>query len=302
MNIYANNNWQPKEWEQHVNNLLRTKHGQENYIKIPDGHSGDAGIEGYSLSGNAYQCYAPEELCGKAELCEKQKNKITRDIKKFIDNKDKLHPIFGSTKIKRWILVVPNHVSKDLIIHANKKASEVLAKNLPYVEKDDFRLLIWDRDEFAAEEVQLINSGLYKLKLHCDEVPDAIVDSFEFDGDQTIENINGKLAKISGLSDAKKGDVRYELIRHFIFSGNLLQQLMDDYPEYYEEIDTIKKRRERAIKLESIPAHLDSLSTQSEKLLRILESGSNLHSENNESISWGAVADWLMRCPLDFNE
>lgn len=77
---------------------------------------------------------------------------------------------------------------------------------------------------------------------------------------------------------------------------------MNDYPEYYEEIDTIKKKRERAIKLESVPCHLNSLKEQSDNLLGLLESGSCLHKENNISISWGAVADWLMRCPLDFDE
>lgn len=212
MNINTNSEWQPKDWERHVNNLLRTMHGKENYIKVPDEHGGDAGVEGFSLSGNAYQCYAPDELCSKADLCEKQKKKITQDIKKFIENKGKLESIFGDTKIRRWILVVPKHISKDLIAHANKKALEVVAAGLSYVNDVDFRLLIWDREEFSKEELELIKSGLYKLKIHCEEVPDSTVDEFRLDGDQTINNMNIKLGKLAGISEAKRGVLSMSLL------------------------------------------------------------------------------------------
>ena len=77
MELSPNKVWERKEWEGHVNDLLRIKHGQENYVPIPDRHNGDAGIEGYSFCGNAYQSFCPEELCSTAELYEKQRDKMT---------------------------------------------------------------------------------------------------------------------------------------------------------------------------------------------------------------------------------
>ncbi|EEZ1136769.1 hypothetical protein DKV73_003422, partial [Escherichia coli] len=51
-----------------------------------------------------------------------------------------------------------------------KKESEVLAAKLPYVDNDDFKVLIWDRENFKKEEDELISSGLRLLRIELPEV------------------------------------------------------------------------------------------------------------------------------------
>ncbi|HCD6318344.1 TPA: hypothetical protein NDU01_005065, partial [Enterobacter hormaechei] len=105
MEISKNKVWEAKEWEGHVNDLLRLKFGEENYIPIPDFHNGDAGIEGYCTQGYAFQSYCPDEACTVDKLYDKQRDKMTADVGKFIlDKKGYLKQILQNTKIRRWIL------------------------------------------------------------------------------------------------------------------------------------------------------------------------------------------------------
>lgn len=111
-----------KEWQHYANQLLRLHYGQRDYQPVPDRHHGDGGIEGFSISdGCAYQAYGCDEPISVAERYEKQRDKMTEDIVKFISNKKILQSIFGDIKISRWILFVPSYDSKDIVSHAAKK-------------------------------------------------------------------------------------------------------------------------------------------------------------------------------------
>lgn len=292
--------WHRKDWERHVDYLLRARHGDENYMPIPDLHTGDSGLEGYSLDGCAYQSYAPDELCKPADLCDKQKRKITDDIRKFIKNSDKLSKLIYGTTIRRWILVVPRQVSQEVLIHANKKSEEVKAHNLPYVNAQEFMVLVRDRESFKAEEQHLIEQGIHKLKIEHDDVTDAQVEAFAADKYEHIENITRKLSKLSAATEDKVEEATSELIKRFIASENLLQSLQENYPQYYERIQTLRRERENDLRLEALSNDNQSLEDEARRTLSKLEGSSQLHSDNHSTIAWGSVTDWLMRCPLDY--
>lgn len=114
-------------WQDWANQLLLRRYGLGEYVPVPDKDRGDAGIEGFTLSGYAYQAYGPEdEPLSTNERYEKHRTKMTTDIKKFIDNRVALGQILGKTRISRWILLVPQCDSKEIIKHANKKTQEVI--------------------------------------------------------------------------------------------------------------------------------------------------------------------------------
>src|SRR4051794_246069 len=119
--------WSGEDWQEHVALLLKRHYPIGHFQEIPDAHLGDAGLEGFTNCGCAYQYYAPEEPLSKADRLEKHKTKIRKDIKKFRDNRDLLVKLFGLVKIHAWVLVVPIFDSKELISYGETKAAEVRA-------------------------------------------------------------------------------------------------------------------------------------------------------------------------------
>ena len=87
------------QWQDWADMLLQRHYGSGGYQKIPDKVKGDAGIEGFSMSGCAYQVYGPEEPLSTSERYEKHRNKITRDINKFIKKRNLLQCKQNSVKV-----------------------------------------------------------------------------------------------------------------------------------------------------------------------------------------------------------
>ena len=115
-------------WERRVKAWLRLRH-PGTFEEVPSDHHGDFGIEGFSRDGIAYQCYAQKSVLKTKDLYENQRNKITEDINKFINNSDELTKLFKDLKIHSWWLVVPEHKSGKLVQHASEKAALVRSKN-----------------------------------------------------------------------------------------------------------------------------------------------------------------------------
>lgn len=301
MEISPNKVWERKEWEEHVNDLLRIKHGQENYVPIPDRHNGDAGIEGFSFCGNAYQAFCPEELCTMEQLYDKQRDKMTTDISKFIDNKkNTLSSILGGTKIKRWILVVPNHLSKHLNSHASTKTAEVVKAKLAYVDNNDFHVLVWDRNTFKSEEAELLEQGIRVLRLEREAVSDVEVNAFQTDKSDFVNNVEVKLTKLKPASPAQIEKARDVMLKQAIYAQNMLGNLKQEYPEYHSQIVSGVIEREERLHIEYFESQQKSPAQQIAALKEVLAKKSKLHEDNLDCIAAGTVADWLMRCNLDF--
>ncbi|MBT9395062.1 hypothetical protein KLP40_17985 [Hymenobacter sp. NST-14] len=134
------------EWQDYIEDLLHIKYSTD-YQKVPDKTHGDHGIEGFSTDGKAYQCYSAD---GNDNLYEKQRDKITQDIKKLIENQKELQKVFGNTIIHYWVLVVPYFNDKGLIKHATKKAQEIRQLSLKFI-ADDFKIIIATDNSFWTE-------------------------------------------------------------------------------------------------------------------------------------------------------
>lgn len=298
--INKNKVWESKEWEMHVNDLLRIKFGIADYIPIPDGHNGDAGIEGFWTGGYAFQAYCPDEACAIADLYEKQRDKITADIGKFIKNKDNsLGKIFHSIKISRWILVVPNHVSKNLTIHAAKKEQEVIEENLPYIDNEKFKILIWDRQALKSEENELISSGLRILKIDIPEVDGDEIEKIINENSEFVENIHKKLMKLKN-NEKQVNNAASLLLNQVVCYKNIMSDLKENYPSFHQEISNTIINRENELRLDFFDTEVVPPNKQIALLNGMLSEASKLHRDNLKCISTGVIGDWLMRCNLDF--
>ena len=196
------------EWQKYISLLLKRKYGAGGFLEIPDTDRGDFGIEGFSRDGNAYQCYAAEEPLSSADLLKKQKIKITRDIKKFKDNQGDLLRVFGPTKIKCWILVVPRWSSKDLTLHGEKKAKEIRDLQLEYVD-ENFVIHIITEDYFQKERKELYDVGMTRIEVDPIEVEQCEIDDWmeEEDNEEMLVNLERKIRKIRPRIPDKIGSV-----------------------------------------------------------------------------------------------
>lgn len=293
--------WEGKEWENHIQLLLKRHYGTD-YQDVSDEDGGDYGMEGFSLNGCVYQCYAAKEPVTTEELYENQRDKITRDINKFKKNKLDLIKIFGDLKIKRWILVVPRYKSAKLLKHTEKKSQEVLKAKLPYVD-DNFKVLIITDDHFKVEQLELKNTTL-KISLKEVSLDEIEVWKKETGNSLLLKNLVNKVDKIKHLSSEKKNDFIKTTIKYFIKGQTLLSQFHDLYPDLYEQVISFKSFKEDFIQFglltnndEGLKLFQETFHQYKTDLEKELE-GVNINSLF--VLSYEAVSDWLMRCPLDF--
>jgi hypothetical protein len=290
------------DWQKWADRLLSARYGPGDYQRVPDRHRGDAGIEGFVLSlGHAYQAYGPEEPLSIDARYEKHRDKMTRDTKKFIENRDILRPIFGAISISRWILFVPVFDSRDLVAHATKRTSEIQAALLPYV-TSDFRVAIVSETDFEAERDAVLKSTAITIDVLPREADASAVQNWQAESASLLVTMNRKLAKIHGINSANAANI---VIRKLLEGQNLL----DDYrrfPETRRTVQAIKRRKENFLEAESTFSEkkprelLNHVRRDIEIALR--EEIPQMSPANATALAWEAVADWLARCPLDFPE
>ncbi|MBX9809635.1 hypothetical protein K2X92_04585, partial [Candidatus Gracilibacteria bacterium] len=142
-------------WETFCKQALKMRYIGK-YQDMPATFGGDLGIEGFVRdSGQVFQCYCPEENCDTKKLYEEQRDKMTTDIQKLIDNVSKLGSHIGKEiKIKEWIFIVPQFNNKDLHQHARNKEKKVKSEIKGLIH-ESFCITIWDIDELRSEFASL---------------------------------------------------------------------------------------------------------------------------------------------------
>jgi hypothetical protein len=137
-------------WERLCQLVFKRKFSADGYTHIP-ATPGDYGLEGFTkTTGCGFQCYCPDKEYPAKDLYEKQRDKITADLKKLQTNEADLKKLLGTTKLRRWYLVTPHIAHHDLVKHAQAKEAEVKGWNLSVLDVD-FQVLVHDADHYAAE-------------------------------------------------------------------------------------------------------------------------------------------------------
>lgn len=292
-----------KSWERYFKDIVKLHYRPCNYKDVPDKHTGDFGIECYTLSGHVFQCYLPEQNSDLAKLLDAQKSKIRRDIKKFtVDNVNDFAKLFGDLKISRWILATPYNQSAELAQYCSEKSIKVRAVGLSYV-SDDFEIIVHTADDYPQEAKQL-QKTIYQLTLSFDEVSEQKKLSWIDENIAFLKNLDLKIPKI------EKNSSLYEQRRSFIVQKyleyqNLFDLLRTDWADLYETIYRCVSHRQSnlegrfLISNEAQPSVI--IKEEIEQLRRDIHNEiKTLKSSDLEIIIWGVIADWLIRCPLDF--
>lgn len=299
--------WIPEEWQEYGNELMAVRHGPENWVRVPDQHKGDAGIEGFSVGGHACQCYAAQGSLTAEELYKKQRAKINTDINKFISNKSKLQRIFGSVVICRWILLVPDHISSDIVSYCDSKRVQVLDARLPYVDEAAFYVKVASDTDYPIARRALAEAGLGNIQL-ADELPThEDVESWADHADNSaqIATLERKLNNLAAIrADLPKERLRIDLLISYLHGLRILNGLKNDFPKLYEQTRLRKAARERLISIRSAVSMIDAGQTVSQEMERMeaefASTAPALQPNHHADLAAHAVADWLLQCPLDF--
>lgn len=297
--------WGTNEWDEHVQKLLKRRYCAGEYQQIPAETHGDCGLEGYTADGQAYQCYSAQNYSSPKQLYEKQRNKITTDIATFLSKETELLEILGDVRIKVWNLVVPCWGNKDLIKHAKLKEKYVRAAK-PKHAAEDFRIIVTTGEDFALEAQELANVGLVGFDPKPHVVPDEFLAEWLADATnlELVSNLSKK-AELIGASKSAKFVSRFRsrVAKNFIAGTVVLNRLSKDFPDTYKRVAELKEQKENDLDTEtlthdSVPSAFFDHTLESFQAQLTLTPG--LSRRSAMVLANEAVADWLMRCPLDF--
>lgn len=294
-------------WERLCQLVFKRKFTDDGYTHIP-ATPGDYGLEGFTkTTGCGYQCYCPDKLYPPKELYEKQRDKITADLKKLQTNEADLMKVLGTTKLRRWHLVTPTIAHNDLIKHAQAKEAEVRGWNLPIL-APDFQVLVHDADHYATE--------IQEMKLAVGQALDfgglpAVLPDLN-DGSETYEkNIMRKTRTRLAKAPADKLEGRVarlyaKTLREFLDHGPHLKRINDTAPTVHSRLARLingykAEVGERCFTWEGTPQELtdkirDGLT---ERIVRELAPA--IGETDAADIARMIVARWIAVCEVDYD-
>lgn len=295
--------WDGDEWQEHIARLLRARYSEPGmYQEMPSRDKGDLGLEGFSKDGICYQCYAAMPPYTVKTLYENQRDKITEDIAKFINRAPRLNKVFGGIKIKRWLLVVPLFLSTKLLEHCTKKKDEVIAEKLPYVD-GKFDIGVITDAAFEVELAKLTAVHLYKHHLIVSEPAPEQVQSFASSNVALLKRVSEKAVKLPKLDTTQKLDeFTLRMVQHYLRAQSAADALRDRDPEQFESFIRCKASMEEVIRIQSMVQVGDGTTVPKAyaEFKQEVQKHVSVSPHTADVFAWGTVADWLLRCPLDF--
>lgn len=282
---------------------MHVKYGPEEVQKVPATDKGDFGIEAFTFTGVAIQCYAPQEPLSTDDRYTKQRDKLSTDLAKLEKNASKLQDLLGDTILRRYLFFVPSFNSNRIVSHASTKSGEVCGKNLPIV-SSDFRVKVCTADDFPEQRSALLARP--KELVEATQLAPEEVDEWIDTNTGLVEQMQGKLGKVFSIPSQRNSYTK-QLVAQNLKSDGARTRLRNRFPDQWESITRCVNGKEQTLALDysmlassNTSNEVTSLASDLSKELRDLIP--ELGTDIARSIAWGAIADWLMRCPLDFFE
>lgn len=293
-------------WEDLCQQIFKRKYAADGYQEMK-ASPGDYGIEGFTkATGIAFQCYCPDNLYTQGDLYEKQRDKITKDLKKLKKYEQQLKSRLGKTKIKEWVFVTPEANHNKLLEHAQTKQTEVIGWGLSII-SDGLIVLIKDADFFATEinHFQVINGE--KL-IFDDQIQ--ILPSYDKNDDlsEYEKNINRKNKKRCNHEDGKNSNKLKKLnditTKNWLDGEGLIKKIESTAPQVYHHLVRVINQYEDEVSEISVTwtGTAEELTERVKDSLfqRLRDEIPDMSTTDHRLISSHMVAKWLAFCPLDF--
>ena len=291
--------WSGDDWQNYCRQLLTIRYGVA-FQPVPDRDRGDLGIEGFTSSGEVFQCYAAQNPYNNEELYKKQRRKITQDLGKLVDNIENLKKLTGLSEIKCWVLLVPRFDSRRLIQHATSKTQEVLAKGLDIIHGEFYARVLTDQD-FSSEKHTLEGTSEPLLPNPPSGATLEAVINWQVGRPEEAKRLNNKVATLSVNKPCEEQQELFiELIKLHLYGARSEEQLRQAQPQMWESLNQAKKHREVVLRAEHLAETSSERTTLQDEIhkmqLRLESVLPSLAGGQAETLAWGIVADWLIRC------
>lgn len=296
-----------KSWENLCQQVFKKKYGDDGYHEIP-ASPGDFGLEGVTLvTGLGFQCYCPDQKYTPTELFEKQRDKITTDLRKLRTYAAEIAERIGSTKIGEWHFVTPEIDRHKLLAHARAKEEEVRGWNVPIL-SPNFKIYLRDADFYLSEinEIRSINGKALSFDTNRQLLQDLDSPPEEYDANMRRKT-SARLSAIAGLPAYQR---RYDSLfdqtqTAFLEHGTVLSKINEVAPSVYFKLMRIVSEYEKTVMELSLTWYgsaEDLIVNVRDGLAKRINAQLSPHVDLTESerISRHIVARWLAVCELDF--
>jgi hypothetical protein len=294
-------------WEGLCQQVFKRKYQAECYQQM-QASPGDFGIEGYTAdTGWAFQCYCPDKHYERTELYDKQRDKITADLRKLKDYTTELKARLGSTTISRWVFVTPEVDRNALLAHAKAKESEVRGWNLPILTQD-FTVLLHDGDHYLVE-INEVRTAAGEALVFDDAAP--ALAALTGEQEQYEENVHRKsghrLADKAQKTDfqARVQQLSQRTIEQFLEADGYFRRIASASPMTHVRLVRLINEYEQYVIETSTTwsGTAEELTTQvREGLTKLVsdELGPEFGKANALKVARYMTARWLAVCELDY--
>ncbi|MDO7868153.1 hypothetical protein [Nocardioides jiangxiensis] len=285
--------------------LLARRYPPEAIVYIPADMGGDKGIEGYTTDGIAYQCYADKDSLSLRARTDKQKKKLYDDTEKIRKYASDLPKLLDGMVVRHYFLVVPQFHAAELVEYANKRADVVRAWDLPFI-SEDFAVRIKTLQDYPAEYHAALHDGSSKALLPEPHVDDEAVEGFADDEPELAATLVAKLRKLKAHHAAADVEaMSHQLTKAYLAKEELMEALQA-WPQTREAVERQRRLRQEVLEFENGLAieapHSRVANVAKEYAADLRDTVAGLAAADAQRLSFGQIGDWLMRCPLEFQD
>ena len=285
------------EWEEFCRQALGRKYGAA-WQKIPSKNRGDWGLDGFVRGqGIVVQCYADDSVSNQ-DRTRKQKGKLNADVPKLHRYREDLEQRLDMV-VHTYVFLVPSFDDKDLLAHADEKAGVARRWGLPWIDAD-FAIAVHDID-FLREEWEALRGGLRAVI----DLSASVPADLPTDDGKLATTLQRKLGVIPRLAGDPVQSTAWQrsLLEDFVHGNGLLLKLDEASPQYADRITRIVDGRESRLARRTHAAEpVDDLNALTAELAEAVHRDiASIDDEDASCIAGAVVADWLMRCPLEYS-
>jgi hypothetical protein len=301
-------NFNGNSWEDFCQQCFKRKYESEGYQEMPATFKGDLGIEGFTRTGKVFQCYCPDIEYDPTKLYEAQRNKVTADLKKLQTYQDELQAYLAGSKIKEWIFVTPGYSNRELVRHCRDKATEYKALGLAHLDSE-FDVLIHDIENFSAEIPIVLNFRNEKIGInHAERTTEEITDWANKEiplVNNAIKKHKARIPEGKGQVDQKVNKLTNNSVSDFLNGEAMIRVWQEKYQDQYEKfvrvIDLFEKNVEERCAVHDGNNNDLYNSIQNDLRSKLKESFSFLDDLMIDKLTNRVMADWILRCPINFD-